>query len=172
MSTANLFNSRVYIPRRTGSRVIAPARIGGLARERRTILYHPLPGAFGTGCLQKAEPRTLTDMTFLKFAAIYVSPVPLFLFYSPFSCFLFPVAATLAATPPPPLPRSSFPPASGSTVVSLSFPSLLFYFFFPLFFLHSTSRFPHSFCFTPSLPPQRGVHRLVSTSREGGEDEG
>lgn len=94
-------------------------------------------------------------MTFLKFAAIYVSPVSLFLFYKPSSCFLFPVAATLL--PHLPRPRSR---------QSLSF-SLLFHLLLsPLG--ASTSRFPRSFYFAPSLPPQR-VHRLASTSRKGGK---
>jgi len=78
----------------------------------RTILNHPLAGAFGTGCLQKAEARTLTDMTFLKFAAIYVSPVPLFLFYPPLASF-FP---QLALAPPTPAARF----LGGSLLSSLS----------------------------------------------------
>jgi len=63
-------------------------------------------------------------MTFLKFAAIYVSLVSLFLFYLPF-CFLFPVAATLA-------PRSPFLFHFGSTVVSLSLPRYFSFFSLPL----------------------------------------
>lgn len=143
MSTANLFNSRAYIPREgraPGNCPRAAYRGPGPARERGQYLIIPLPGAFGTGCLQKAEPRTLTDMTFLKFAAIYVSLSSLYSYFiSPFSCFLFPVWPLPPSLAPLPLP---LPPISGSTQSSV-FLSL------SLLFLLSTSRFPSFVLFHP-----------------------
>lgn len=87
----------------------------GLAR---TILYRPSADARARARArnrlppQKAELRTLTDMTFLKFAAIYVSPVSLFLFYLSPLAFFFPWNRY-------PLASSSSPVFLGRAVVSL-----------------------------------------------------
>lgn len=108
------------------------------ARARaRTILYRPNVAGrvWRTGCLQKAREslRTLTDMTFLKFAAIYVSFVPLFLFCLAPSCFLFPLAAVFAVS-------LFYPVSSFSCCFSSPSPGSV-----------STSRFPRSFYLAPSL---------------------
>lgn len=132
--------------------------------------------AFGTGCLQKkAEPRTLTDMTFLKFAAIYVSLLPLFLFYiSPASLFLaFFFPRTHSTLPHPVL--CLVPSSSRCAVVSLlrRFSSISSFSPLPSFSssssLSSASRrfdltFPSLVLFRPLVPTPYGVHRLVSTS--------
>lgn len=141
------------------------------ARGRGQYLIIRCCWAFGTGCLQKkAEPRTLTDMTFLKFAAIYVSLLPLFLFYiSPASLFLaffFPRAHSTLPPSPCTLPR----PKLLAVRSRQSSSSFLFYLLFlspppssplsppllPCLLLLdvSTSRFPRSFYFAPSFPPR------------------
>lgn len=149
--------------------------------------------AFGTGCLQnKAEPRTLTDMTFLKFAAIYVSLLPLFLFYiSPASLFLaffFPRAHSTLPPSPCTLPRPKLlavrsRQSSSSFLFYLLFlPLPLFLLLFFLVFCFSTFR-PHVSLARFISPPRSHPVRRTSTSlnilerqrekrRRGGESEG
>lgn len=142
-----------------------PRAYRGLARARDNTLSSDAAGCvWKTGCLQKAEPRTLTDMTFLKFAAIYVSPVLLLLFYLPSLAFFFLVPATLASPPPLPLPLS-FPPASDpqSSVFLFLAPLLFFSLLPPLDLAFSSFVLFHPLVATPTA-------YIASTSR--GEREG